>query len=84
MREFEDQFIPNHKNIDYWRLHKNKSPFICISAETTNDQNRCFLNEAELFIKYGYGPGCILIYCDNLWDPCYLNLNLKIDPSIYI
>lgn len=83
LRKYPDSYSPTRKLQHYWHLFNQTLLPICISSEQ-GDDNRCYINSAELFVEYGHGPGCILIYCDNMWDPCMLNMKISIDPSYVI
>ena len=71
MRIYSDAYTPTRKYKIIGIYSTTLLP-MCISSE--EDDDRRYMNSAELFVKYGHGPGCILIYCDNMWDPCMLNM----------
>eukprot|EP01083_Nonionella_stella_P204535 745564_1 len=84
LRKYNDAHIPTRKLQNYWKLFNQTTFPMCVSAEADDDDdgnNRCILNSAEIFIPYSKGPGCVLLYCDNMWDPCMLNMKISIDPS---
>eukprot|EP01084_Bolivina_argentea_P302568 522290_1 len=79
MRAYSNVHIPTKQLRNNWQQSNNTFFPMCISIENKN--NHCYMNSAELFIPYSHGPGCILLYCDNMWDPCMLNMKISIDQS---
>ena len=81
---YDNRFAtPIYKHWQHWYLEEHIKTFMCISAET-DDNNRCYLKGGELIVPYNRGPGCVLIYCDNLWDPCFLNMQINFDSKVWI
>ena len=84
MRHDDHSSTPSRKNLFWWEARNHTSMPMCISSETTEENNRCLLSGAQMFIPYGYGPGCVLLYCDNMWDACGLNMEISIDSKAWI